>query len=524
MTTHWPRPTDWDPVAGSDPTPGNAEALFNLSEKFKRIAATVEQQAEMLEQVNKDEFWEGKSAEAFEEKRKDAVEKLKLVHTRYQTVGEALHTFHTAVTGAQGQADDALDKAKTAKQERDQAQGHLSEAKNQASTDKKWNEEHKDQPQRKIDDNPGSAYARTIGDKNDEIAHYKKIVDQARTDFNNAASACVSAIDGTLNDELKNPHRGWFSSAMHWVGSHIQAAAKWVVSQPIFQEISKWVAKLAMVVGVLALCLSWVPILGQILDVAALVLGAAALVCDLIKFAAEPSLSGALTLGLDVVGLVTFGLGRAAGAAGDLAREASAADKGVTEASEALSAAKAAKAAKEADLANLAKTTQQGAKGLKNPLEIANAQRAFAKMQTLEKINASQAVKSAEGTLSDATNLANKADRGVNGFLPNATAVKNGAHVFADPGRTAAAIAERPGSFAQNYVADAGARASDYFGGAARMATGAPVTPAQMMGGYQFAANGASAVDTVVLDHSTTEEYNAWQAGQQSHHVEASAP
>jgi hypothetical protein len=524
MAQHWPRPEDWDPVDSSDPTPGNAEALFNLSEKFKRIAATIAQQAEMLEQVNNKEYWEGKSAEAFEEKRKDAVEKLKLVHTRYQTVGEALHTFHTTVVSTQGSADDALEKAKLAKQQRDQAQGHLNDAKTSAANDKKWNEEHKDQPPRKIDDHPGGSYQKIVGDKNDEISHYQGVVKQARSDFEHAAGACANAIDGTLNDDLKNPHRSWFSNAMHWVGSKIQEGAKWLASQPIFQEISKWVAKAAMIVGVAALLLGWVPILGQILDVAALVLGAAALVCDLVKFAAEPSWGAALTLGLDVVGVATFGLGRVAGAAGDLAREGAAAEKGVTEATEALSAAKAAKLAKDGELADLAKATKQGTAGLKNPLEIANAQRAFSKMQTMEKINASQAVKSAEGNLSDAAaNLASK-DGGMNGLLPSGEAASNAAHVFSDPKTVLNEVKGGSGTFGQNFVSRAGAQGSDYFGGASRMATGAPVSPGQLAGSYQFAANGASAADTIYLDNTTTDEYNSWQAQQDVGNVEASAP
>ena len=156
------------------------------------------------------------------------------------------------------------------------------------------------------------------------------VVNKAGADMQHAidirdgeGKAVAGAINDFINsDGLKNPTHHWWD--VDW--------------KDLVADIGHIAGAIAGVCGILALALSWVPIVGEVLGAIALVAGAVALVCDTIS--ALDGKGNWFDVAIDVVGLLSCGAGRMLGTAAKLSKGAEAFNvaraggKGISEALE----------------------------------------------------------------------------------------------------------------------------------------------------------------------------------------------
>ena len=123
------RPTDWQVLnLGGDPLPGNPECVRELSRLARRTADDASEAERGLRSLAGDQAvlaWAGAAADAFRPSIQQLPEKLGRVATSYSTAAGALDYWATALDGAQGDADRALAKGRTAGGALDRVSGEL---------------------------------------------------------------------------------------------------------------------------------------------------------------------------------------------------------------------------------------------------------------------------------------------------------------------------------------------------------------------------------------------------------------
>lgn len=290
---------DWETAQADDDDliPGDPYEIALLGKRMRDIATMIDTQAGNLRNLVDGNGWDSDAGRAFQKKVGDTADLLAKSHTRYATVGKVLGastqggltTWAARLEDLQGRARTALSNGRGA---------HTESAANA----------------RKVAALPANASAadtkrahtaQTSSD-NDLIKWQKALehlIDTRDTEANTAASAIRDAID---HDGLKNPPHHW------WDG--------W---QDLVADIGHWAGVAAGFLGVAALLLSWVPVLGEVLDALAAVAAVVALVADTIS--AIDGKGTWLDVAIDVVGVLSFGAGRVLG---DSAKSAEAAARG----------------------------------------------------------------------------------------------------------------------------------------------------------------------------------------------------
>ncbi|WP_456819716.1 hypothetical protein [Cellulomonas sp. URHB0016] len=203
---------------------------------------------------------------------------------RYEAVETALTRYATALTDAQSNADAALRDAQNAQNAIDLGERHVaaaSRALDDAAPDDVSTARGKLRAAR---DDVHAADAR--------LESARRALEAAVTDRDRAAQTAIDDITAAVeSDDLNDGVWQAWAGLAHWVHDNI--------------------GKAATVVGVLALVLCWVPVLGQALAVAALLLTAVTLVADiLLAINHEGSWTDVI---LGIVAVASFGLGRVVG-------------------------------------------------------------------------------------------------------------------------------------------------------------------------------------------------------------------
>ncbi|MFF0204144.1 putative T7SS-secreted protein [Streptomyces sp. NPDC005017] len=106
------RPTDWSPIAETDPVPGDPEAVRDEATRLKTIAETLERQVEKLRRLGKDDNIKGKYAETLREEADKLAGRFEKTKGRYKKVSGHLSTWADELEYAQDESKRALDKAK----------------------------------------------------------------------------------------------------------------------------------------------------------------------------------------------------------------------------------------------------------------------------------------------------------------------------------------------------------------------------------------------------------------------------
>lgn len=271
-------------------TPGDPYEVALLGKRIADTAALIQEQATKLHNLCDGNGWDSDAGREFQKRTEETVGLLTTSHKRYAAAADALgakvggppaddHTkvdWATALEHAQSLVRTALKKAKAADADGSHAQKQIEQHPGP--------DEHPDKE--KLRKQKESADGDLEGAKTD-LRHALSYRD---TQAGYAKSAIHDAVD---NDGLKDPEHHWWDSVGDWIA-----------------KIGHWAGVAAAVLGVLALVLSWVPVLGEVLAALALVASVIALVCDTIS-----ALDGKgtwLDVGIDAIGVLSFGAGPAA--------------------------------------------------------------------------------------------------------------------------------------------------------------------------------------------------------------------
>jgi len=268
------RPVDWAPLAGSDPVPGDPYEVARMGRHYTDVADAINRAASKLRQLaggNDDQ--ESDAVDALDDDCQQVADDISRAHRRYAGVGAALTAYAPALEQAQADSLAALTAAQQADSDHKAATTRQSNAQSQGETTAAQDD---------VD-----AANKALGDARTKLQH-------AIEHRDNAARTAIDAIkdvqdSGDLNDS-------WWDNWGH----------------KIVEVIQKIASAVAMVAGILALCVGWIPIIGQalagILGTIALVASAISLVCNIAL--AATGYGSWWDVGLDAIAVATFGLGR----------------------------------------------------------------------------------------------------------------------------------------------------------------------------------------------------------------------
>lgn len=301
---------DWDHEVynSGDNIPGDPDSVSRLGKNYRDTATAIQQQAGNLRNLVNGEGWDSDSGRKFQSMVGDTADKLEKAFGRYDGAATALGTdsgsignWAGSLAHAQQMAKDAIKKGVEAQANSRSAQSQI-DAHNQAAA-----KAPPPPPGTPAPTGPDPALTKLNGQKDGydaEMVQAEKDLQAAR-DFRDAQmNKFADAIVHSYNDGLKD---GFWDKVGNIV-SHVVAAV-----EDLAQVIGHWAGAIAGVLGVLALALSWVPVVGEILAAAATVVSVVALACDVVN-----ALDGRgtwLDVGIDVLGVLSGGAGRLLGQA-----------------------------------------------------------------------------------------------------------------------------------------------------------------------------------------------------------------
>lgn len=281
--------------SGRNPVVGDPDKIAKLATDLTGTADSLRTQNQRLRSVKSDTFWKGEAAQAFDTFKEKLPPLLDKVIERYTRVGGALASYHPQVRDAQQLATRALQDYQAAKGAQQTAQTN---AQNKQMLETQARAQHRDVvwngPQ------PEQQMARA----QDRMQAAVREMTQAMEHRDQAAQTCSAKIRSAIDDDLKN--ESWWKKALKSFG-------KWALDG--LEKLAPLLRKVGGYLGIAALALGWVPVVGEILGAAALVVSAAALVADGVLYAAGRKVSASQILA-DVVGVLP--LAKMAKAAGGL--------------------------------------------------------------------------------------------------------------------------------------------------------------------------------------------------------------
>jgi uncharacterized protein YukE len=210
------KPPDFEPLASTDPVPGDPASVAQLGRRYGNTAYEIQQQAANLRKLatSATQGWIGKSGTVFASKAQDLATRISRAHDRYAAAGQALTRSATPMDDAQQRAYAAVWKAKQAQQ---QMTANAPPIPGTAST------------------TPGpdpAQQARTIryGEAENDMAAARRQFSAAVGDYTTAVNTAARAISKELgSDPLKDSwwdaNFGWISNVFKWVGVAVMALA-----------------------------------------------------------------------------------------------------------------------------------------------------------------------------------------------------------------------------------------------------------------------------------------------------------
>ena len=238
------RPSDWSAVGyASDPVPGDPVVVRQGALDYQRMADSIASCAQALRSLDAGGSRGSQAVAALLETRDDLLDKVGVAEGRYREAGGTLEEYAGALDRAQSDSLNALAAAKS-------AQADAMEARTRAERMRASAEEY---PADGDGGDDRARYMRLAGAADaDEaaaqgrVAAQKEIIDRAVSERDIAAERAIEIINGACGDGLAD---SWWDD---WG-----------------KAITQWIAKICEIVsgiaGVLALLVSWVPIVGQAL-------------------------------------------------------------------------------------------------------------------------------------------------------------------------------------------------------------------------------------------------------------------
>jgi hypothetical protein len=252
-----------------NPIVGDPAKISSLAQQLTGTAETLRTQADRLRAVNNEQFWKGEAAAEFAKLK----EKL-------------LAKYSPDLQHAQEGGQRALQAYRDAKQQQQTAQANATQY-NQLQQQA----QQQNRPFQWTGPQPNSQ----VEGANHAAANAIRMMTDAIDSRSAAASTCSSRISDAIDDDLKN--ESGFLHGLKKLGGAILGA---------LEKIAPVLRKVAAVLGVAAALLCWVPVLGEVLAGAALVVSAVSLAVDLTLKAAGKDVSWG-DIAMDAIGVIPFG-------------------------------------------------------------------------------------------------------------------------------------------------------------------------------------------------------------------------
>ncbi|RHA37108.1 hypothetical protein [Cellulomonas rhizosphaerae] len=276
----------WFPLAAADPVPGDPRAVRRASERYEDVALAIATAAARLREIAAQRHDASEAVAGIATKAGDVADQIGRARGRYAAVGRALGAYAVRLDAAQGAAHAALRAGRGADDERQDAEARVVAARAALES-------------ATPDDLPARTRELERARADQDVAD--RALDAARADLERAVQArdaaaetAAVAIRDSLHDGLDD---GWWQDWGKAVLTTIAAVADVV----------------ANVCGWLALLFCWVPGLGEVLVLAALLAAAVKLAADIVLAASDDDVTWG-DVGWDAVGLIPGGLGKGAGA------------------------------------------------------------------------------------------------------------------------------------------------------------------------------------------------------------------
>ncbi|MGF0115703.1 hypothetical protein ACQFYA_05145 [Promicromonospora sp. Marseille-Q5078] len=245
---------------------GNAELVRSKGKKYQEIADAIERATSTLDAIVDDASTTAKSMDETKKLASDVKEDISKATERYRYTGDALVAYSTSL-------DSAISDSETAATQIAALEEDLASARTTANNAQQEADDlPKDAPQGDVDGATSaatSAAARVTGLEGD-LAHWQGRWNDAKGDKDSAATTAKNKIDEVVTGAKVNDLEDGF----------------WDKAGEVWDSIYKVVKVICDIAGILAIFLSWVPILGQVLLVLAAV-GAILAVVDAVFKAAR---------------------------------------------------------------------------------------------------------------------------------------------------------------------------------------------------------------------------------------------
>lgn len=312
---------DWQPLADSDPIPGDPGAIQGIATDLEDTAARIREQAQRLRQADSGVEWVGKAGDVFREHIGELPDQLDLVERRYQRTGDALGRYWPKLDEAQEMARRARDQAQRAQDDIGSAERGLEEIedfeRHAADSADAYNQAHPDEFPRFPDQWNGPDYGARLQTAKAELDDARSLLERAIGIRDDAARAAASAIGRATEDDLKD------NLYQKYIGRHITENIPDPLAfiTEVLDEVSGWLADIALALGAIAAVLTLTGVgapVAAVLAGVALGLGTVALVAQGLSLAGRTALAvqgrvpwsdAAIAGGLFLVSLATLGIG-----------------------------------------------------------------------------------------------------------------------------------------------------------------------------------------------------------------------
>ncbi|MGH8998924.1 MAG: putative T7SS-secreted protein, partial [Acidimicrobiia bacterium] len=295
---------DWSPLdEDRNPVRGDPFATQDLATHFTERAGIINDVMAGLGRLSRDDQ-EATGLDELLRIRDELVPDLRLVEERYEQAAGALRPYCSALEDAQRMARDALDQATMAQDQIRRAQAGVEEMEAHERAANLPVIMPAGAPPPPPEPWAGPDWRQTVDDEEGNLEAARRLRDEAVALWEEAAGLAANRIGDAANDDLENEGGGLFGA----IGDAISGAAQWVADNwPSLEEWSKILGAAAAVCGLLSL----IPIPGfQVFGALALGIGALKLGIDTYLWATGRQGFGEVGMGL--IGLATFGVGRAA--------------------------------------------------------------------------------------------------------------------------------------------------------------------------------------------------------------------
>lgn len=284
--------TQWEELDGEPST------VESKGRRYTELAEAITRSVTTLQQIVDDTSTTAKSMEKTRTLAGDVREDIEKAKERYGYTGEALTTYGTALRAAKNEADPAAAKLKTLRADLETAQATATSAESGVEDLPKDASEADKNEANRAQTNANNA----VSDLQGQISQAESEWNSGHGDKDTAARTAISKIEEVVSGSKVNGLEDGF----------------WDSVGEAWEAVGKWVKIVCDIAGILAIFLSWVPILGQVLLVLAAIGSIIAIIEGIVKMANEGFSWGALLgVGLGVMGL--FG-GKAIGAVAKYAK------------------------------------------------------------------------------------------------------------------------------------------------------------------------------------------------------------